>query len=68
MANYVLSYAFSDQLLLTYARAAVVALRDKVAEVAGRIATRNARERHTRVIYKDLRSLDKRGLRDIGLA
>lgn len=65
MANYVLSYAFSDQLLLTYARAAVVALRDKA---PGRIATRNARERHTRVIYKDLRSLDKRGLRDIGLA
>ena len=72
MANYVLSYAFSDQVLLTYARAAVDGLREKAAEAAGRIATRNAarntRERRRRAIYRDLKSLDRRRLRDIGLA
>lgn len=71
MANYVLSYAFSDQVLLTYARAAVDGLREKAAEAAGRIATRNAarntRERRQRALYRDLKSLDRRRLRDIGL-
>ena len=68
MANYVLSTVFSDQVLLTYARAAFDGLREKAAEVAERIAARNSRERRRRAIYRDLRSLDRRSLRDIGLA
>ena len=55
-ANYVLSYAFSDQVLLTYARAAVAGLREKAAEAAGRMATRhtarNTRARRRRSIRR----------------
>ena len=68
MANYVLSYAFSDQVFLTYARAAMDRLRETAGEFAKRIAQRQARQRRVRAIYKDLKSLDQRGLRDIGLA
>ncbi len=72
MANYVLSYAFSDQVFLTYARAAVSGLRETAVETARRIAARNAarnaEERRIRAIRRDLKSLDRRSLWDIGLA
>jgi len=68
MANYVLSTTFSDQVFLTYARAAVSGLREVAGETAKRFAERNADKRHFRAIRRDLRSLDGRSLRDIGLA
>ena len=36
-------------------------------EIAGRIAARHAAERRERAIRRDLRTLDRRSLRDIGL-
>ena len=68
MANYVLSTAFSDQVFLTYARAAVSRLREVAGETAKRFAARNTGERRIRAIRRDLKSLDRRSLRDIGLA
>ena len=67
MANYILSTAFSDQIFLTYARAALDGLRETAGEAARRIAARHATERRIRAISRDLRSLDRRSLRDIGL-
>jgi hypothetical protein len=67
MANYVLSYAFSDQVFLTYARAALTGLREAAGEAARRIATRHAAGRREHAIRRDLRTLDRRSLRDIGL-
>ena len=68
MANYVLSTAFSDQVVLTYARAAVSRLREVAGEIAKRIAARNTEERRRLAISRDLRSLDRHCLQDIGLA
>ena len=67
MANYGLSTAFSDEVFLIYARAALDRLREFAGEAAKRIAARHAEERRARVIRRDLRDLDRRRLRDIGL-
>lgn len=67
MANYVLSTAFSDQVFLTYARTALDGLREIAGEAAKRIAARHAAGRREHAIRRDLRSLDRRSLRDIGL-
>lgn len=67
MAGYIVSTAFSDEVFLTYARAAVDRLRETAGAAAKRIAARHAEERRARAIRRDLRSLDRRSLQDIGL-
>ena len=68
MANYVLSTAFCDQVFLAYARAALDGLREAAVAAAGRIAVRHAIGRRERAISRDLKGLDRRILKDIGLA
>lgn len=68
MANYVLSTAFSDQILLTYLRALAESLRERAQDSLERLAVRIARAKRERALRRALSRLDERALRDIGLA
>ena len=68
MANYVLSTAFSDQLLLTYLRALMESLRERAQDSLQHLVARTARAKRERALRRALNRLDERALRDIGLA
>ncbi len=68
MANYVLSYAFSDQVFQAYAQHALLTLREIADQATEKAAARYARARRERALHRAFGRLNEHNLRDIGLA